>query len=469
MRKDALYFSLITLVNLLIFAGIFAFLQDSGNYLHTLGKISKNYERTGSWDKSRISKVSKPYQKINEEKLSGWDADIYNCIKEHMYSNDEGCYSKVRGAFFPLFPLLWRWTHTGFQGISLINYLLFSLSIGLLIHFLSKAGSFQKAILFALLISLPSTVIFYIPYSEALFLFTMTLAVIGLTREKYSLYFIGSLLLAMVRPASLFILIAVILVEVVFYAVPGNSKKTMQNLIRKALPFFTGFILVWLIQFVWSSSWTTFMDAGKHWEGGFLQTIKSISDWSVEGFALSSFSLFFVCFPAMAISFYSLIKRKSKLDFISVNGKRDENDTLQFLFLISTYYLAGILAFTLFTSGGNLHSFFRFTLASPPFYILSVLLFNKYHSKHESNSLIIALFSTFFLVLFLYLTTYGGNRTDFSFWGMYLFILNYFFFLLMGRLRRSSKVVLLITLVFLNLIWNTYMFNIFLSKGWIFT
>jgi hypothetical protein len=192
MRKDALYFSLITLVNLLIFAGIFAFLQDSGNYLHTLGKISKNYERTGSWDKSRISKVSKPYQKINEEKLSGWDADIYNCIKEHMYSNDEGCYSEVRGAFFPLFPLLWRWTHTGFQGISLINYLLFSLSIGLLIHFLSKAGSFQKAILFVLLISLPSTVIFYIPYSEALFLFTMTLAVIGLTREKYSLYFIGS-------------------------------------------------------------------------------------------------------------------------------------------------------------------------------------------------------------------------------------------------------------------------------------
>jgi hypothetical protein len=297
----------------------------------------------------------------------------------------------------------------------------------------------------------------------------MTLAAIGLIKKKYSLYFVGSLLIAMVRPASLFIFIAVILVEVVFYTVSGNSKKTMQNLLRKTLPFFIGFVLVWLIQFVWSSSWTTFLDAGKHWEGGFLQTIKSISDWSIEGFALSSFSLFFVCFPALFIAFYSLIKRRRMLGFISVNGKRDENDAVQFLFLISTYYLAGILVYTLFTSGGNLHSFFRFTLASPPFYILSVLLFNKLLLKPGLRPFVIGLVSVVLLMLFLHFTTYGGNRADFSFWGMYLFILNYFFFLLMGRLRRSFKFVLLIGLVFLNLIWNTYMFNIFLSKGWIFT
>ncbi len=469
MKKDVLHFGLIALVNLFVFTGIFLFLQDSGNYTHTLGKVSKNYERTGSWDNSRITKVSKPYQKFEKEKLSGWDADIYKCIKEHMYSVDEGCYSKVRGAFFPLFPLLWKLTHTGLTGISLINYLLFSLSIGLLVHFFSKAGSFEKAILFALLISLPSTVVFFIPYSEALFLFTMTLAAIGLVKRKYGLYFLGSLLLAMVRPATLFILVAIVIVEILFFYVPGNLKKSLQNLARKTAPFLLGYVFVWLIQFAWSSSWTTFLDAGKYWGGWAFQRIHGISDWSVEGFALSTFSLAFICIPALVFVLYSLERRKDIFRFIPVTGEQEKADPVRFLFLISAFYLAGILTFIFFTSGGNMHSFFRFTLASPPFYILSVLLFNKSYTKPETRSIIIPLFSTSLLVFFLYLVSYGGNRADFSFWGLYLFVLNYLYFVFAGWLGKQYKIVLLSVLVFLNLIWNTYMFNIFLSNGWIFT
>lgn len=468
MRKDALYFGLITLGILLVFTGIFSFLQHSGNYQQTLGKVSKNYERTGSWDNSRITKVSKPYQKLEDEKLSRWDADIYHCIKERLYSVEEGCYSKVRAAFFPLFPLFWRLTHAGFTGISLINFLLFALSIGLLIHYFSNAGYFDKTLLFALLISLPSTVIYFIPYSEALFLFTMTIAAIGLIKKKYGLYFVGSLLLAMVRPATLFIFIAILIVETLFFTIPGKPKRFIWNLFRKTVPFFAGYALVWAIQFVSSSSPTAFFDAGKLWEGG-IQPIHGISDWSVEGFALSSFSVFFVSIPAFAFALFYLIKGLNTFPNMNVNSKREEDNIKYFLFLISVFYLAGIFSFTLITSGGNLHSFFRFTLASPPFYILCVIIFDKVSRMSGTKPLLVALFPLLLLIIFLYSTSYGGSRADFSFWGLYLFVLNAFFFITFSKLGKTSKVLLLTGLVFLNLIWNSYMFNIFLSNGWIFT
>ena len=285
MRNDVLKFSFIALLNLILFIGVFHAFQHPGIYKHTLGRISKNYERTGSWDDYRIEKVSKPYLEITAENFERWDADIYHCIKEYMYSSEDGCYHNVRGAFFPLFPLLWKASNTGYIGISLLNYLLFSISIGLLVFYLGNSGPFDKTMLFTLLISLPSTVIYYIPYSESLFIFTMALASIGLVKKKYGLYFAGSMLLVMVRPATLFIFIAILLVESLFYYKAGDFKKYLKELIHKTIPFLIGYLLVIIIQYAYSSSWTTFLDAGKFWEGGFIQGIRSISDWSEEGFA----------------------------------------------------------------------------------------------------------------------------------------------------------------------------------------
>ncbi|MCD6596419.1 MAG: hypothetical protein J7L04_01950 [Bacteroidales bacterium] len=468
MRKYALKFSFLALFNLIIFIGLFQAFQHSGIYKHTLGKISKNYERTGSWDNYSIDRVSKPYMKIAAENFERWDADIYNCIKEHMYSTEDGCYHKVRGAFFPLFPLLWKATNTGYTGISILNYFLFSLSIGLLVLYLGNSGPFDKTILFALLLSLPSTIIYYIPYSESLFLFTMALASVGLVKKKYGLYFTGSFLLAMVRPASLFIFIAILLVESLFYYNPVNFKNFIKELSRKTIPFLSGYLVVIIIQYAYSSSWTTFLDAGKFWEGGFLQGIKSISDWSEEGFALSSFSLFFISIPAFLFALFTIFKRKKIMLYLH-SGKNVNIDSNTFLFLISVFYLAGIFIFTLLTSGGNMHSFFRFTLASPPFYIVAILIFNSFTDKSYSKSLIVTFISIFLLILFLHFTTFGGSRFGFSFWGMYLFIVNYLYFIFRGKLNKKSQVLLLVSLVLMNLIWNTYMLNIFFSNGWIFT
>ncbi len=151
------------------------------------------------------------------------------------------------------------------------------------------------------------------------------------------------------------------------------------------------------------------------------------------------------------------------------SGKNVNIDSNTFLFLISVFYLAGIFIFTLLTSGGNMHSFFRFTLASPPFYIVAILIFNSFTDKSYSKSLIVTFISIFLLILFLHFTTFGGSRFGFSFWGMYLFIVNYLYFIFRGKLNKKSQVLLLVSLVLMNLIWNTYMLNIFFSNGWIFT
>ncbi len=158
---------IVGVLNLLLFIFLFLCFQNKFIYSHSLGIISKNYENLGGWN---IKKVSKPYLKISNENFETWDANILKCIKDNMYRNT-GCFNKVNAAFFPLFPIIWKLLSVNNIGISLFNYLLFILSIGLLIKYLLKINGIEKLLIYSILITLPTTIIYYIPYTESLFLF----------------------------------------------------------------------------------------------------------------------------------------------------------------------------------------------------------------------------------------------------------------------------------------------------------
>lgn len=455
----------IGILNLFLFLGIFKLFQNDKIYHNTIGVVSQNYERVGGWDNYKIKKVSKPYLQFKNENFLRWDASIYKCISERMYVNEKICYGNVRGAFFPLFSILWRITKSSPIGISVINYLMYILSISLLVIYLLQGNTFKKILIFSVLISLPSTIIYYIPYTEALFLLTMTIAVIGIMKEKYWMYFIGILLMSMVRPATVFVLLAILSVEILILIKNKKFSLFINNSFLRIIPFVLGYFCSFLIQYLYSGSWTSFVSSQKHWDGG-IQKISNISDWSIEGFGMNSFAVFFVAIPASLFLVFLIANFKNdKLVFLT----KIENYKTDYLFLISVFYLAGIFVFILITSGGNLRSFFRFTLTSPLFYV-TILILIDYLSKIKFKKFVLGfIILTFLLFLFLRYVEYGGDRMQFSFFGLYMLLLSFFYLMIRNILPRIYDIIAFIVLVIANTIWNTYLLNAFFSNGWLFT
>jgi hypothetical protein len=465
MKRHFAILFIVGILNLLVFLGVFKLLQNEKVYHRTLGGISQNYERSGDWNNPEIKKVSKPYIEISNDNLLKWDASIYNCISEKMYVVEDDCYGNVRSAFFPLFPLLWRTTGSSPIGISLINYLIFILSISILVvHFL-KAERQKMLMTFGILITLPSTIIYYIPYTEALFLFTMTIAALGMLKNKYWIYFIGFLLMAMVRPATIFVLMAIFATELFIFFRHKQIKTLIKSSFLKAVPFILGYFFSFLIQYQYSGSWKSFINATQAWSGK-IQTFSTITDWSVEGFGMNSFAIFFVAIPATIFVVYLFFNPNGKKTFSLI---LPENYAQNYLLLVSVFYLTAIFIFTLATSGGNLHSFFRFTLASPFFYLAIILLINLSTNIKARNFILMFVSLSFLLILFLILTPYGGNKLQFSFVGLYLLVLSFFYIGMKHNLNKTFDTVIFSFLIFANIVWNTYLLNAFLSDSWMFT
>jgi len=466
MKKEFGYFLMIGVLNLCLFTGVFKLFQNETIYQNTLGVISKNYERTGAWDDYQINKVSNPYLLLQEENFLNWDATFYACISKNMYTTEQDCTGKVRAAFFPLLPILWNLTGTSALGISLINYFLFIVSVAILVTYLSDTTIFLKSIFFSIFISLPATVSYYIPYSEALFLFTMTGLSIGLLRKKYWLYFAGSFLLSMVRPAAIFVLIAIVICEIGILITNKNYRAFIREVVLKSLPFVMGNFIALFIQYYYSGSWSALIDARQFWSNAGTIT-SNISDWSVEGFGLSVFAIFFICIPAVIFILYVLNNKDNlrvKNYMLRLNNYKSE-----YLFLISIVYFLGIFAFILTTQGGDLHSLSRYILASPPFYISFIIVLNYLNNKPGINTFAIYLAFFILLMMFLSFVDYGGDILQFSFAGMYLFIATGLFLLLQFRIKRTGQLLIFIFLILMNTIWNTYLLNIFFSNGWVFT
>ncbi|MBK9722984.1 MAG: hypothetical protein IPO78_15420 [Saprospiraceae bacterium] len=463
-RQITLLFG-IGILNLILFLGVFILFQNEYIYHNTLGLVSENYERIGDWNNFEIKKVSKPFLQIEKDHFDTWDAAIYKCISERMYQPETKCYGQVRAAFFPLFPLLWKLTGSSTIGISMINYLLFMISIGVLIWQFLQTTLYSKYLLYALFISLPSTIVYYLPYTEALFLFTATIMVLGILNKKYWIFFVGCFLMCMVRPATVFVLIPILLIEFLLLLKTKNFSAFLKEAVLKSVPFILAYLCVIWIQYFYTNTWTAFWEAQKSWSGG-IQVFRQISDWSIEGFGLTSFAIFFVCIPVFLLFLYILINKFKNQDpyFLKI-----ANYQVEYLELVSMLYLIGIFLFTCLTSGGNLHSFFRFILASPFFYIFLIIFLNSYSQMSTKWTIRIFSMLTIALFLFLYIVNYGGNRFQFSFFGLYLLVATSLFLIRYKSLTRSLQILIAIGLILLNTIWNTYLWNMFFSNGWIFT
>lgn len=183
------------------------------------------------------------------ETLVQYDARIYKEIAEVGYTYPGGVVGSNAG-WYVLFPWLWRLSHLGAVGISMLNLLLFAVSFALL-NDLYPVSTRNKM----LWLSTPSLYFMMVPYSEALFCLLTVVAFYGIARQQKWLIWTGLFLVSLTRATAVFLIPALLIMELL-----ANSRKDMGRaiytyLVHYAMPTLAGTAVFVLIQYLETGVW----------------------------------------------------------------------------------------------------------------------------------------------------------------------------------------------------------------------
>ena len=311
------------------------------------------------------------FDKIN---FLNWDANHYNFIKEKGYKD-------FRLAFFPLFPIIWRFLDVGVYTIILINSLIFFISFYLLL----KNLEIKKVKEILMYLSIPSFVFFYLPYSESIFFLCSLIIILGLKNNKNYLVYIGLFLSILCRPAFTVFIPALIIMQLL----NRNKEKISLTIGFYLLVSILGIISVGIIQFYDSGEWFKFFSEQKNW-GNHLQIPKlPLTSWA-GGFIVRTDGFAFLI-GVLSGSFLTALILKLKWVKDAVLPKE---------VIFSLAYLGGITIAVLLFRGGSLFSLNRFVFATP--FIIVVL---NYWIKQQFNLKIkklLLIFGLIFIFWFLF-------------------------------------------------------------------
>lgn len=456
------------LLGLIIFKG----LQNEYIFKNTLGQIASTYENRAKTDShssnSDIVKTNKSYTSFDEANFIHWDVKFYKFMSENSYGKDDTWPGVGTYAFSPLFPFIWKLSHLPAKYIGILNYLMFAFSIVILSGlFLSPDdfGKVDRLCLFALALTLPSVFSFYIPYCESTFIFTMSIALWGLFKEKFWLFFVGLILFALSRPSFMIVGIAFICTDIYFLIIHKNYKLFIKELGVKILPIIIGMLITFFIQYLNSGNFLKMFEVhSRFWDHNF-QLPKTITDWSTESYGMNIFSICCVVLPSALFLFTFLQKSyiSNQLPQISLFSAESRRE---YLFSLSIVYFIGNFLFVLLSQGGNLNGIHRYILVSPFFYIFFFILVSKLKTVKYTHQLVI-LIPMFFIGYLLLIHGPYMHSITFLDMGYFLLVITMIYVVLFGRLKMPVKLSFLILLILCNTVWLTYLFNHFLNNSFI--
>ena len=443
----------------------FFLLQHTLVYNHTLGLVSKNYVNHGDWN---VSQEKIPFTTLSENNFLHWDAAHYKNVRDNSYKvNDkfgEACF-----AFFPLFPWIWKITNLSAIGISLFNYVLFALSLILLssVFMDKKLPREQRLALYALALLLPGTVAFNIPYTESVFMFTLSLACYFLKKNVYWLFVFFLMLFAFTRPAITIILASIVCTDI-YFALMGRTYQTSPGKIAlRIFPLLIGTFAALYIQYLYSGHWFKVFEVQHNWGYQDFHIPTKFKDWSEEGYGMSVFTLVGVFLPALYFLLSSFFK-KFTLKPIKPATQHSFEQNKEYLFTLSLFYMVGITLFTLFFRGGSLNGLHRYALATPFFYIVLFMLPEKLITLSNRTKLWMFLAILLAGTAFFFINGYSRGYS-FPHNGFHLFVLCFGYMLFANNLPTKKKVIVTFLLFGFLIVWKTYLLNMFLSDGWIYT
>lgn len=456
------------LLGLIIFKG----LQNQTVFKYTLGVITFTNEHVGEPNAYAqdidIVKTEKPYTTLDEANFIHWDVGFYKYMKENGYGTDDTWPGIGTYAFSPLFPFIWRISHLPAPYITILNYLMFAFSLVILSSlFLSKEDFDKKdrLLLFALALTLPSVFSFYIPYCEATFIFTMSIALWGLFHRKMWVFYLFMVLFALSRPSFMIIGLAFICTDIYFLMLNKNNRAFLPDMAKKLLPIILGMFITFYLQYLKSGNFFKMFEVhSRFWDHNF-QIPKTITDWSLEGYGMSIFAIVCIVAPSSLLLLTNWLKHV-KVKMNKPVSMFSADTAREYLFHFAIIYFIGNFLFVMLTQGGNLNGLHRYILVSPFFYIFLFMMASKLKQIDYKTQLIILIpmAITGFLALIHGPYQHGISYLDM---GYFYFILATAYFIYFNRMKMLLKIRLLLVLIFFNTIWLTYLFNNFLNNSFI--
>lgn len=355
----------IAVVVLLIFYAIFGFLQKDSWYHATAGRFLINCQ----WNQTEGYKDlgNRSYASRADSNLTNWDAEYYNVIRKEGYHDTSLPGEKRLVPFFPLFPAVWKASFLPVSAIGFLNYALFLLGLVILGScLLNKLPNDRKVILLVACVLLPGSVVFQMPYSEAVTLFSFALAVWAWFRNRSVLFYLFLLLFSLGRPTSGILGLAFLSTALYFTILGKATLKLWLQTGLAVLVLLAGPLLYFAYHSTHYDNFWIFFEMQRHW-GSYFRIPEAFTDWSFESLAMGMFGFFCVVLPFTiggAVAFFRALRsRKEASLFHLFDGNTEEHR--DFLAVLSLAFCLGLSLFTVFFQGGSLHSYSRYLLAGP--------------------------------------------------------------------------------------------------------
>lgn len=365
--------------------------------------------------------------------LLNWDAAHYDYIAHKEYTG-------FRNTFFPLFPFIWRYLRIGQVEITLFNGLVYIISASALGY--SMNFPLKK---FTLMLTFPSLIFLFLPYSESLFFCACAFALIGIHKKNYSIMFVSLFVATLARSVGcIFIPVAV-----AFFILDKESANSIKKIALYVVPVILGIAAVVIIQYYCTGDWFAFSHAEKQWWGNDFKFPKlHLTSWGGDNIVrLDGTALLTGIIATMALF---------RIFFKRIKGM--EVKASQVL-IFSMLYLAGISWFVLFTRGGSLFSLNRFVYATP-FFFVAFYAFVKQTWTPKQYLLIFIGLNAFWLLL----GSYVHIQQVLKFLLLSLFIMSFMF---VSHSKKYLAVPAYLICIIGNVALQVYCYYYFLNGGWI--
>jgi len=290
---------------------------------------------------------------MNGFKFSNFDATHYLTIREELY---HGSSSQFEAAFFPGFPLFWKFLHLDDFGISLLNAIL-----GLIAFYFLTKDLWLTRLEKLMIMAIPSFLFLTVPYSESLFLLLLAGYGWSVKSKKYwwMLFFLA--LASFTRSAINIMLPALIITEILL----SKERRDLKRLLFSGIGLIIGLIAVLIIQYIEMNEWFVYLKAQSLW--GHKLQIPNLPFTTWDGYMVSKWVISYVISLDAFAMLIGLISIVITFNFF-LKWLRMKQRSIDFLQLFGIISISGFTLFALLFKGGLLFSLNRYIFPTAMFF-----------------------------------------------------------------------------------------------------
>jgi hypothetical protein len=314
---------------------------------------------------------------------SGW----YRSVAEKGYEFKK---EPSNTAFYMLFPLMWKWSHMSAYGVSALNILLLAAGFGLFCTIYSFT-TVEKLVL----LSVPSMYLCFVPYSEALSIFSISLGIWGWVKNKRYIMWLGLFMAAMTRPPNTVLIIAFLITEIICNDRKAILRSVKDYFVNYGFPLMAGLALFIYYQYSQTGVWFAFFKQEENWGHVFAwPTFPLNSMYGWRNLWLDAVAMF--------LGFVSLIFliRYGLLWLVKNKFQSDKVLTVSFLFFTAMLFETMLFNPTWgVTPATNVYDVHRYVFISPFFWVF-VHRFTKNGAYKPLDYLLIFVLANVFWLIF---------------------------------------------------------------------